>query len=409
MPKVIKKLTEKEVRNSRPKSKLYRLYDEGGLRLLVRPTGTKVWQYPYTFHGKANIYTIGKYEGNGRTGTVSMAEARKARDEVKELISQGIDPNKHKALQRFASDEKSKTTFEAVAREWHSKGTWVPKHAKNIIRTLERDVFPLIGSKQIDQINARDIIHVLSTIEARDATDVAKRTAQRCEAIFDYALLKGLCDNNPASGRSKYIKPRKTQHRPHLKEHELPAFLNKLDHYRGRAYIRLALHVLVLTFVRPGELRNARWHEIDRKNAIWRIPAQRMKMNRDHLIPLSMQALNVLAELKDIIGDKSELLFPSIRSSQKPISDVTLLKALKILGYEGDNKITPHGFRHTASTILNEHRFDRDVIERQLAHVDSNKIRGIYNHAEYLPERKRMMQWYADHLDKLKQQKLKSL
>lgn len=400
MPKLIRKLSEAEIRNSKHKAKPYKLCDEGGLRLLVRPSGTKVWQYPYKFLNKNNTYTIGQYCPKGRAGYVGTAEARKIRDQIKEMIDQGIDPNRHKQIQRHGSKEKAKTTFEAIGREWHDKGVWVPKHKQNILRSLEDDVFPLIGYKQINQVTTQDVVHVLDMIQKRGAMDVAKRICQRCEAIFDYGLMKGLCENNPAAGRSKYIKAPKRQNRPHLKEHELPEFLRKLDSYQGRNYIRLAMKLLVLTFVRPGELRHALWEEIDIDNALWSIPAERMKMNRDHLVPLSKQAVAILEELKEITGD-SDYLFPSIRSPHKPISDVTLLKLVQILGYEGENKITPHGFRHTASTILNEHRFDRDAIERQLAHVEENKIRGTYNHAEYLPERRKMMAWYADYLNSL--------
>lgn len=401
MPKIIKKLSEAQVRNALPKEKPYKLYDDGGLRLLVRPTGAKVWQYPYTANGKSNTYTIGQYCPKGRAGYVGTADARKIRDEIRELLQQGLDPNRHKLRLRSASEESSQTSFEAIAREWHGKGTWVEKHAKNILKSLEEDVFPLIGKKQIDRVNTQDVIAVISAVEKRQALDVAKRICQRCEAIFDYGIVKGVCENNPASGRVKFVQSYKVNHRPHLKEHQYGEFLAKLDDYHGKDYIRLAMKLLTMTFVRPGELRGAKWSEIDMPNALWRIPAERMKMQRDHTVPLSRQALQILRELKTMTGH-SDYVFPGIRSPHKPISDVTLLKLIQLLGYTGDNKIVPHGFRHTASTILNEQRYNRDVIERQLAHIDKDKIRGIYNHAEYLKERTGMMQDYADHLDKLK-------
>lgn len=401
MPKIIRKLSEAQIRNAKPKEKAYKLYDEGGLRLLIRSTGTKVWQYPYKLHGKSNIYTIGQYDPNGRKGFVGMAAARKKRDEVREMLNQGINPNKVKAAERLKVGAENSTSFEFTAREWHSKQNWVPKHARNILMTLEKDVFPLIGHIQIDRLSTQDVLAVISGIEERGALDVAKRVCQRCESIFDYAILKGICQINPAAGRSKFVQSRKVKHRPHLKEEQLPEFLNKLDVYQGREYIKLAMKFLVLTFVRPGELRHGRWDEIDEELALWRIPAERMKMSRDHIVPLSKQALEVLAQLKECTTADG-LLFPGVRDSRKPISDVTLIKVLKIMGYDGDNKVVPHGMRHTASTILNEKRFAGDVIERQLAHVDKNKVRGIYNHAEYLDERREMMQWWADHLDELK-------
>jgi integrase len=396
MPKLIRKLSETEARNAKPKDKPYKLYDEDGLRLLVRPSGAKVWQYPYLFRGKHNTYTIGQYSYKTRDGYVGMSDARKLRDEVKDMLLKGTDPNKHKKKNNPKSEERRKTTFEAIAREWHSKGVWVPKHAQNILRTLENDVFPLIGDIQITEVTARDIIDVLTPVEERGALDVAKRLCQRCEAIIDYAIYKGICVNNPALGRSKYLKTRKTQHRPFLKESELPVFLMKLDDYTGHDYVRLGLKLLAHTFVRPGELRNARWEEFNLEESTWFIPAERMKMSRDHSVPLSRQAIKIIEELKAITGN-GEFLFPSVRSAHKPITDVTLTKALRIMGYKSE-QVTPHGFRHTASTILNEHGFNFDHIERQLAHVDKNKVRGTYNHAQYLDERANMMQWYSDHI-----------
>lgn len=402
MPKVIRKLTEAEIKNAKPRDKDYKLYDDGGLRLLVRKSGSKVWQYPYTFHGKGNTYTIGKYCSKGRAGYIGTSQARKKRDEIKSLIDQGINPNIHKKTQHFSSTEKAKTTFEAIGREWHDKGVWVPKHSKNILTSLENDVFPMIGYKQLDQISTLDIITLITEVEKRGAPDVAKRICQRCEAIFDYGLMKGICKNNPAAGRSKMITPPERKHRPHLKEHELPEFITKLDAYHGRTYIRLAINLLLLTFVRPGELRKAEWSEVDWEKCVWNIPAHRMKMRKDHVVPLSKQALSILNELHKMTGE-GHFIFPSIRSPHKPITDVTLLKALQIMGYEGEKKITPHGFRHTASTILNEKRYDRDIIERQLAHVDKNSIRGTYNHAEYLDSRRIMMQDWSDYLDGMRQ------
>lgn len=399
MPKIVKRLSDKQVESAKAKKQNYKMCDGEGLYLLVRKSGSKVWQYPYKRNGKRTVFTIGSYLKKGQPGHISLQDARYKRHEVRALLEEGIDPNEHKSAQSEAGDKE--TTFEALGREWHSKGTWVPKHAKNILKSLEDDVFPIIGSKQITDITRHDIVIVLEAIEARSAHDVAKRICQRCEAIFDYALGKGLCEDNPASGRAKFIKKPKRENRPHLKEGQVGEFLTKLDSYHGKDYVRLAMKMLAYTFVRPGELRNAKWDEFDFKKALWSIPAERMKMDREHWVFLSDQVLAILEELKPITG-KSDFLFPGIRSPHKPISDVTLLKLVKILGYEGDKKIVPHGFRHTASTILNENRFHFDVIERQLAHVQKNSVRRTYNHAEYEPQRREMMQWYADHLDELR-------
>lgn len=387
MPKIKAKLTEIQIKNAKPKASAYKLYDEGGLLLLVRPTGTKVWQYPYRVGGKYNICTIGQYP------EVGAAEARRLRDDIKRQVKAGEDPNRIKK----ASQGQPDTTFEAVGRDWYGKQVWAEKHAKSILRTLEADVFSVIGHKQIAKVTAQDIIGLLQDIEGRGAIDVAKRVNQRCVAIFDHAIAKNLCEFNPALGRSKILKKQEVKHRPSLTADQLPKYLQKLESYRGGKIVKLALKLLSLTFVRPGELRGARWTEFDEKKAEWRIPAERMKMDRPHIVPLSKQALAVLAELREISG-KTSLLFPGERGADKPISDVTLLKALKIMGYVGDAKVVPHGMRHTASTILHENGFKTEVIEAQLAHKDKNKVRSTYNHALYLDDRKTLMQWWADYL-----------
>lgn len=400
MPKITQRLTDKKIANEKPDNKDRKLCDGEGLYLLIRKSGSKVWQYPYKQNGKRTVYTIGHFTKKGDPRHVSLQEARYKRHEVRALLDQGVDPNEHKALQRQAGEEE--TTFEALAREWHGKGTWVPKHAKNILKSLEDDVFPFIGNKQITDVTARNIVQIVEKVEARQAFDVAKRVCQRCEAIFEYSIGKALCEMNPASGRAKSVEAPERKNRPHLKEDQMGEFLAKLEDYHGKNYVRLAMKILVLTFVRPGELRGARWEEFDFDQALWSIPAERMKMKRDHKVPLSKQVMALLQELKAVTG-KSDYLFPSLRSPHKPISDVTLLKVLKIMGYVEDKKIVPHGFRHTASTILNEHQHHYDAIERQLAHVEKNSVRRAYNHAEYMPQRQKMMQWYADHLDALKQ------
>ena len=393
MPKINRKLTEVEIRNAKPKAKPYRLYDEGDLRLLIRPSGTKVWQYRYIHDGKENIFTIGAY-GQGH-GQVGAAEARQACAAAKALHKQGIDPNQHKKSRKHQAVLENKNTFELIARDWYCKQTWAPKHAKNIMSRLENDVFLQIGWKPIAEINVRDVMAVLKRIEERGALDVAKRINQYCTAIFEHAILQGLCDTNPAMGRAKFVKSYKPQNRSHLTERELPSFIKKLNEANPSSQSVLAVKLLALTFVRPGELRGALWEEIDVEKALWTIPASRMKMEREHLVPLSKQALAVIQKLRDINGDRIHL-FPG--NKNKPISDVTLIKAVK--KYTG-GKATPHGFRHTASTILNEKGFNHDHIERQLAHIESNKVRGAYNKALYLEDRRNMMQLWADYLEEL--------
>lgn len=398
MARRVVRLTDKEVENAKPREKDYRLYDGDGLQLLIRISGTKVWQYPYAFKDKKTIYTIGEYH-KSKPGAFTIKQAREKRHEIRALLDQGEDPNVLKHQLMHGVEGKKETTFEAIGREWHGKGTWVKKHKKNILKCLETDVFPIIGCKQMTEVTRQDIIAVLDGVQGRGAYDVAKRVCQRCEAIFDYAITKGICEDNPALGRSRYIQRPKTQNRPHLREYELPDFLKKLSQYHGRDYIKAAMQLLVLTFLRPGELRNLQWADVDFENKLIKIPAERMKMDRDHFVPLSNQAIVLLHELEDMTGNNA-LLFPSVKNNGKPISDVTLTKVLQVMGYVGENKIVPHGFRHTASTILNEKGFNADWVERQLAHVEKNKIRGIYNHAKYLAGRAEMMQWWADYLDK---------
>ncbi len=403
MPKVVKRLTDKQIENAKSKKKDYKLCDGEGLYLLIRKSGSKVWQYPYQYNNKRTVFTIGRYHQKGTPGHISLQDARQKRYEIRALLDQGKDPNELKHAQR--APKSSENSFESIAREWHSKNVWVERHSQRVMNSLESKVFPFIGTKHINEVTTQEIVKLLERIETRGTYDTAKRICQRCENIFDYALGKGLCLNNPASGRSKFIKRPQSKNHPHLKEHELGEFLHRLDQYDGRAYVRIGLKMQAYTFVRSGELRKATWDEIDFEKKTWTISAERMKMRRTHMVPLSKQVIEMLTELKSISG-RSDYLFPGLQSPHKPLSDTAHLKVLKIMGYVGDKKIVPHGFRHTASTILNEHRFHYDVIERQLAHVQKNSVRRVYNHAEYEQERRTMMQWYADHLDKLKQMHL---
>ena len=342
-------------------------YDTDGLTLLVRPSGTKVWQYRYKFADKSNIYTIGRYP------QVEAKEARAALIEIKSLLARGVNPNQRKESTKQENVETAKNTFKAIAEDWYSKQSWAPKHAKNIKSRLEKDVYPVIGHKPITEISIKDILSVLRKIEERGALDVAKRINQYCTQIFDYAILQELCETNPALGRGKFIKRPKGKNRPHLKEAELPEFLKALAETE-LTKMNLAVRFLLLTFVRPGELIQAQWSQIDIDKALWCIPDEQMKKDREHLVPLSSQALEVLKQLKPMTGN-DKYLFPGSRKN-KPYAGETLLKAVKKLT---DDKSVSHGFRHTASTILNENGFPPDHIEMQLSHVEENKVRGTYN------------------------------
>lgn len=393
MPKINPKLPETAIRGAKPKDTPYKLYDEGGLVLLVRPSGTKVWQYPYKFNGKYNILTIGQY-GNTE-GKISLTDARRLKDEAKALLKKGVDPNIKKKSDHQQKVTESANTFEVVARDWYKKQVWAPKHAKNILSRLEKDVFSVIGWKPIADVNVRDIMQVLGNISERGALDVAKRINQYCTAIFDHAILQGFCDMNPAQGRSKYIQTKEVENRDHLKEDDLPEFMQMLEDPQHKSLMQLAVKLLSLTLVRPGELRGAEWSEFKLKEKLWIIPASRMKMKREHATPLSHQALRTLDEIRAITGN-GKLLFPGKVRITQPVSDVALIKTVRKLT---NQKATPHGFRHTASTILNEQGFNSDHIEKQLAHVEKSKVRGTYNKAIYLEDRKKMLQHWADFLD----------
>lgn len=396
MPRINRKLTDREIREAKPKDKNYFLFDDGNLRLLVRPSGTKVWQYPYKFDGKNNIFTIGQY--GSEANKIGAAQARVLRDEIKDKLSKGIDPNQNKRNVKQQAVLDSNTTFQRIAEEWLNKQSWTEKHAKNIRSRLEKDVFAIIGRKSIKDVSIPDIIQILRNIEARGSVTVAQRINQYCVEIFDYAISMSICDSNPALGRSKFLKDHVQKNRAHLKENELPAFLKSLYIYNNLNLTALSIKLLLLTLQRPSEVRKARWEEFNFEEKVWYIPQERMKMKRDHLVPLSTQAIEVLGAIQKITGNY-EVLFPSRTSNKKPMSDVSMIKMMKKFS---ENKMTPHGVRHTGSTILNENNFDGDWVESQLSHVEENKIRGAYNKAKYLKQRFEMMQWWADYLDKAK-------
>lgn len=394
MPKTIVPLNAKAVANAKKAEKSYKLYDGGGLVLLVRPTGTKVWQLLYKFEKQPHTYSIGQYPA------VSLVEARQERERIKKLLKDGINPNQHKQSTRTQNITESKNTFESVARDWYSKKEWAAKHAKNVLSRLEKDVFKEIGSLPIASVTVPHIISILKKIEKRGALDVAQRINQYCSEIFEYAISQGLCEMNPAAGRTKFIKKPERKNRKHLKEDELGGFLLALEEDEGNPLINLLVKLAMHTFLRPGEVRAAKWEEIDEANAMWTIPAERMKKNtadmqrQPHLVPLSKQALAIIKEIRKLSSD-SDFLFPGKSRHNKPLSDVAIIKAVKRLS---DGKATPHGFRHTASTILNEQGFPRHVIDKQMSHVDRNKVRAVYNKAEYLEDRKNLMQSWANHL-----------
>ncbi len=388
-------LTDIAAKGAKPKDKLYKLSDEKGLFLSVRPNGGKYWQMKYRFDGKEKTLSFGVYP------EVSLKEARDKRDEARRKIKGGLDPSEEKKLAKLTRMVDAENSFEHVAREWHEKQAerYTIKHHKAVLTRLENDVFPLLGSRPIGQIKAPELLVTVQKIEKRGAIDLAHRALQTAGQIFRYAIATGRADRDISADLRGALTVRKKINHANLKEDELPEFLQKLENYHGEPRTKIALQMLVLTFVRTAELRGMRWEEINLETKEWHIPAERMKMREKHIVPLSKQVIELLNQIRKM-HNSAEFVFPSHTSSTKPISENTLIYAIYRMGYH--SKATAHGFRATASTILNEKNFRADVIEKQLAHGERNKVRASYNHAQYLPERKEMMQWWADYLDKLR-------
>jgi len=393
-------LTDRKVKQVKPKDKDYKLADEKGMYLLVKVNGSKYWRLKYRFEGKEKTLALGVYPD------VSLSVARDKRDDARKLIANEIDPSEVKKEEKRNKKIKAGNAFEEIAREWwkNQKENWTERHADQVLKSLETDIFPYVGDKPIAEIQPPEILSTIRKVEARGALNVAGRLLQRCSNVFRYAIQTGRATLNPAGDLQGTLKTRKVTHQHSLPRTELPKFLKGLNTYEGLLQTRLALRFLVLTFVRTGELRGAKWEEIDLDAKEWRIPSERMKMKSEHLVPLSRQAIAMLKELKPITG-QYELVFPGVRNYHKPMSENTLLFALYRMGCK--DRATPHGFRATASSILNEQNFNRDAIERQLSHQEWNKVRGAYtHHAEYLKERKKIMQWWADYLDDLEHEKI---
>ncbi len=386
-------LSDTTVRMAKPRPKIYKLSDGQGLYVEVMPTGSRYWRLKYRFDGKEKRLAIGVYP------TVTLAMAREDAMAARRLLHDGIDPATRKKLRALEKTREASNSFEAVAREWHRimRPKWTPRHADDVIESLEKDVFPAFGTRKISELKAPEILDAIRKIEKRGAIDIAQRVRQRCSAVFAFAIGTGFAEANPVAAMAGVFATRKKEPRKMLPVDELPVFLRQLQSYNGDITIKLAVRLVILTMVRTVELRAARWEEFDFKRNIWVIPESRMKMRAPHVVPLSRQVLELLAQLKRYTGSY-ELLLPGRSDRTKPISENTLLYALYRMGYH--QRATTHGFRALASTVLNESGHWRpDAIERQLAHKERNAVRAAYHRAEYLEERTRMMQWWADFLD----------
>ncbi|WP_195431657.1 tyrosine-type recombinase/integrase [Morganella morganii] len=388
------KLTVKQIDSSKAKERDYKLSDGGGLYLLVKNNGSKYWRQKYRFDGKEKLLSIGVYP------TVTLADARRKRDDAKRLLSDGVDPGEKKKERRLSAKAESENTFKNIALEWYEgrKDRWSAGYREDMMDAFEKDVFPYIGDRPITDIKPLELLEVLSIMEKRGATEKLKKVRQRCGEVWKYAIITGRAEYNPAPDLAGAFIPHKREHYAHLMVSELPDFLKSIDRYMGSQIVRTALRVLILTGARPGELRKAEWSEINFDKAVWEIPAEKMKMRRPHIVPLSKQVIELLKQIHPISGSY-QYIFPSRTDYKKHVSDMALNTMIRRMGYGG--RATGHGFRHTMSTILHEQGYNTAWIETQLAHVDKNSIRGTYNHALYLDGRREMLQWYADYMNDL--------
>lgn len=388
MPRKTDPLTDLDCKKSKPKEKDYRLFDGGGLFLLVRATGSKLWHLKYRFQGKDCLMSIGPYP------QIGLADARKERRRYKDMIAEGTSPAEQRRLKK---QHNKSNDFKALALDWHQKQLprWKSaKHARQVIDSLDKQVFPTLGDKDPSQIKPGEVLNVIRTIEARGAKEIANRVLQRINSVFIYGIAIGWCETNPAQNLNKALEQRTKGELSYMPFKDVPAFLSVISHSATEPQNIIAMKLLIHTFLRPGELRGALWSEIDFNNAIWRVTAERMKMKVEHLVPLSSVTLALLNELRPLTSEM-QLMFPSRSHPLKPISENTLNHMIKRFGFTG----TSHGFRKTASTWLNEQGYNRDAIERQLAHAEKDKVRAAYNKAQFLEERKEMMQAWSNTLE----------
>ncbi|SFU07873.1 tyrosine-type recombinase/integrase [Pseudomonas marincola] len=387
-------LTDSALKAAKPKDKLYRLPDSNGLCLEVTTTGSKLWRYRYRFNDKAKMLALGAYPA------VTLLNARQKRDEARQQLINGIDPGEQKKANKLAQ-KVTGLTFEVLAREWleYNSPRWADSTARKAKLYLENDLIAIIGARPVKAITRPELVELVRKVEARGTLNAAGKIRQWLHQIFRYGLAGGVVDVNPATDLGIVAAPAKAaRHHPHVTFAELPELLGKIDTTNISALTRCAIRLLTLTAVRPGELRTAPWSEFDLDAATWTIPKERMKARRQHVVPLPRQAVAILRTLEEISGSYP-LLFPGQQKPDRPMSDNTINKALRLMGYEG--RQTGHGFRHLLSTELNGRGYNKDWIERQLAHGDSDEIRGTYNHATYLEQRREMMQAWADSIDAL--------
>lgn len=384
-------LTEMQVKAAITRAKSYKMSDNAGLFLLVHTNGSKYWRYKYRHNGTEKTLALGVYP------QVKLSDARKKHADARMLLSGGVDPSGAKVQAKHLAKLSAAQSFEAIALEWieSRRNGWTEKYAAKVRKQLEQHAFKRIGSKAIAEITAPELLSLVRKIEEKGTLETAHRVKQTCGQIFTYAIATGRAERNPANDITGALKVPKKKHNPHLEPKQLPEFLQKLSEYQGDNQTKLAITLVLLTGVRTTELRGATWEEIDFEKCEWRVPAARMKMRQPHIVPLSKQAIAIFHEMQQLTGN-----MPYVCSNRacprKFMSENTMLFALYRMGYHG--RLTIHGLRGTLSTILNEEGFNRDHIERQLAHAARDEVRASYNHTDYLPHRTKMMQWWADYL-----------
>ena len=390
-------LTDKRIHNTKARAKLYRLADGEGLHLEVSPAGGKLWRFRYRYGGKEKMLALGKYP------EVRGPEARTRTGEARQAVSEGRDPGAEKQAAKERARMGAKASFEAVARQWHGKIKLADNTRAKHLAFFEKDVFPWIGKRPIAELSAPDLVAIIRRIEGRGAVDIAKRTHNLCGRVFRYGVGHGLCARDPSRDieLGDILSAATVQHHASVTDpNEAGALLRAIDGFTGSLVTRCALRLSPLVFVRPGELRHAEWAEFDFDKAQWRIPSHKMKMREQHVVPLSQQAIAILHDIQPLSG-QGRYVFPGVRTSARPMSENTINAALRRMGYT-KYEMTGHGFRSMASTLLHELGHQHAVIERQLAHGERNKVSASYNFAEYLPERRQMLQAWADYLDGLK-------
>ncbi len=389
-------LTDFVVKNAKPKDKPYKLTDAASLYLYVSATG-KYWRYDYSYLGKRKTLALGVYP------TITLAEARDGKNAARKLLANGIDPSESKITKRKEAIRNASITFESVAREWHEKNAtkWSLKNTARTLSLLERNIFPFIGRIAVADVKPSDLLETIQRIEKKGNIQTAHRAMMNCGQIFRYAMATDRAHRDITIVLRGSLRPIvETHHASITDPKKIGTLLRAMDDYDGLFVTKCALRLAPLFFVRPTELRHAEWTEFNFDSAEWKIPASKMKMGSAHIVPLSMQALKILKELKEHTGHV-RYLFPSVRTPDRPISDNTVNAALRRLGYD-KTEMTGHGFRSMASTILHEQGWSHDAIERQLAHAERNKVTAAYNYADYLPKRKEMMQAWADYLGELR-------